>query len=68
MFLFPQANKKNLLRREANVEKYVNAHSFPAAKRNAGWKIQPSKTTKQTKPEKNQSVEDVGEKRWQDVK
>lgn len=50
------------------MEKYVNAHSFPAAKRNSGWKIQPSKTTKQTKPEKNQSVEDVGKKRWQDVK
>lgn len=45
------------------MEKYVNAHSFPAAKRNAGWKIQPSKTTKQTKPEKNQSVDDVGKKK-----
>lgn len=41
------------------MEKYINAHSFPVAKRNAGWKIQPSKTTK---PEKNQSVEDVGKK------
>lgn len=44
------------------MEKYVNAQSFPVAKINAGWKIQPSKTTKQTKSEKNQSVEDVGKK------